>query len=223
MEAVSYAIDQLKKTVPIWKKEVYEDESKQWKENKECDWSSSATDNSASAPNDHDHDDVDPSLVQITASSEEINRRMDAFMARKRDELNRNNVLEFCNRAEDDDDEGENKGSGSDANSCARIDSVAPSRGRGADRSGHIRHSEVVNSVGPQMSNDYMDRRYDPLEHSMKRSRSQLEEEEEGKGDDLPVSIRERVLHLEDKLIEGKPVDKDIYKRIKALEDKVQH
>lgn len=36
LQAVSYAIDKLKATVPIWKKEIYEDGTGQWKENKEC-------------------------------------------------------------------------------------------------------------------------------------------------------------------------------------------
>lgn len=36
LEAVQYAIDELKATVPIWKKEYYEDGSVSWKENAEC-------------------------------------------------------------------------------------------------------------------------------------------------------------------------------------------
>lgn len=40
LEAVQYAIDTLKATVPIWKKEVYDDGSKSWKENQECAWKS---------------------------------------------------------------------------------------------------------------------------------------------------------------------------------------
>ena len=35
LEAVHFAIDELKRTVPIWKKEVYDDGQPQWKENKE--------------------------------------------------------------------------------------------------------------------------------------------------------------------------------------------
>lgn len=39
LEAVQYAIDDLKKTVPIWKKEIYDENSEGiWKENKECYW-----------------------------------------------------------------------------------------------------------------------------------------------------------------------------------------
>ena len=37
LEAVHYAIDELKASVPIWKKEVYEDEGAAWKENVEWD------------------------------------------------------------------------------------------------------------------------------------------------------------------------------------------
>jgi len=36
LEAVQFAIDELKAKVPVWKKEVYEDNSHTWKENKEC-------------------------------------------------------------------------------------------------------------------------------------------------------------------------------------------
>lgn len=38
LRAVEYAIDTLKATVPIWKKEIYENETAVWKENKECLW-----------------------------------------------------------------------------------------------------------------------------------------------------------------------------------------
>nr|XP_032654834.1 molybdopterin synthase catalytic subunit-like [Chelonoidis abingdonii] len=37
LEAVQYCINTLKATVPIWKKEIYE-EAHSWKENKECFW-----------------------------------------------------------------------------------------------------------------------------------------------------------------------------------------
>lgn len=39
LEAVQFAIDKLKATVPIWKKEVYADGDPAWKENQECSWS----------------------------------------------------------------------------------------------------------------------------------------------------------------------------------------
>ncbi|KAK7086059.1 Molybdopterin synthase catalytic subunit [Halocaridina rubra] len=38
LNAVSFLIDELKANVPIWKKEVYDDGSGSWKQNKECLW-----------------------------------------------------------------------------------------------------------------------------------------------------------------------------------------
>uniref|UniRef100_G3MR74 Molybdopterin synthase catalytic subunit n=1 Tax=Amblyomma maculatum TaxID=34609 RepID=G3MR74_AMBMU len=37
-EAVKYSIDEVKRRVPVWKKEHYEDGGQEWKENKECFW-----------------------------------------------------------------------------------------------------------------------------------------------------------------------------------------
>ncbi|KAK7116606.1 molybdopterin synthase catalytic subunit-like [Littorina saxatilis] len=39
LEAVHFAIDHVKATVPVWKKEIYGDESSSWKQNQECKWS----------------------------------------------------------------------------------------------------------------------------------------------------------------------------------------
>lgn len=41
LKAVEYAINALKASVPIWKKEVYDTQETQWKENRECTWSNS--------------------------------------------------------------------------------------------------------------------------------------------------------------------------------------
>ncbi|RVE66208.1 hypothetical protein OJAV_G00124730 [Oryzias javanicus] len=41
-QAVQHCISQLKARVPIWKKEVYNNQEESWKENPECPWSSSA-------------------------------------------------------------------------------------------------------------------------------------------------------------------------------------
>lgn len=40
LEAVAHLIDRLKASVPIWKKEVYDNDDPVWKENAECAWSS---------------------------------------------------------------------------------------------------------------------------------------------------------------------------------------
>lgn len=41
LRAVEYAINTLKASVPIWKKEIYDIEEPKWKENIECTWSNS--------------------------------------------------------------------------------------------------------------------------------------------------------------------------------------
>lgn len=38
LDAVASAIEELKKRVPIWKKEKYDGDESSWKENKECQW-----------------------------------------------------------------------------------------------------------------------------------------------------------------------------------------
>lgn len=40
MQATQWCIDNVKKSVPIWKKEKYLENKYAWKENKECMWSS---------------------------------------------------------------------------------------------------------------------------------------------------------------------------------------
>ncbi len=97
LEAVEFAINELKASVPIWKNEVYEGENEgsSWKQNKECKW---ATSEAMPPPDISEPTAVDPSLIQISASQEEIEKRIDVFRQKKRAELDKANVLEFCNR-----------------------------------------------------------------------------------------------------------------------------
>ena len=146
LDAVHFLIDELKATVPIWKKEVYEGEKeKVWKENKECAWASSKSKNIVAIPDEEKETpeqqeviEIDEDLVQITASKAEIDRRIGAFCSRKRDEINGANVLEFCNRHVTEEREF----------SCARTDSIVPKKKENS-RS-HLRQSKVVNPYGPQ-------------------------------------------------------------------------
>lgn len=41
-------------------------------------------------------DIVDPNLIQIRASSEELNHRIESFIERKRQQVNTVNIQEFC-------------------------------------------------------------------------------------------------------------------------------
>lgn len=40
IQATEWCINTVKEQVPIWKKEIYSDSQPEWKENKECAWSS---------------------------------------------------------------------------------------------------------------------------------------------------------------------------------------
>ncbi|KAG5326070.1 RAB1A protein, partial [Acromyrmex heyeri] len=96
LRAVEYAINALKASVPIWKKEVYETGEPQWKQNKESlkdEEVQMTSDINEKIPN---KDVVDQSLVQIRANSEELNRRIESFIERKRQHVNTVNVQEFC-------------------------------------------------------------------------------------------------------------------------------
>ena len=136
LEAVQFAIDELKATVPIWKKELYEDGS-EWKENKECFWTSKQEMEIAG--------NVDPSLVQITASNDEINGRINQFIAAKRADIDNANIMEFCGEVTDDPNSG----------TCARTNAVLTKK---RDSKSHLRKSVVANQKGPSMTSVLDDR-----------------------------------------------------------------
>nr|ACO10937.1 MAP3K12-binding inhibitory protein 1 [Caligus rogercresseyi] len=179
IHAMEFAIEELKARVPIWKKEFYSNEESEWKAN-------------MLAPgkvNKNVEGEIDKANIQITASNEEIHRRIDSFAERKRLEVDRNNILEFCNRHYRDENDF----------SCARTDSVLIRR---QGSSSHFRKSKVVNS--PHL----------PLPETPSSS-----------GPPAPKISRateERLKVLEIHLLQSdKPVPKNIFERIKALEDRV--
>ena len=149
--------------MPIWKKELYEDGS-EWKENKECFWTSKQEMEIAG--------NVDPSLVQITASNDEINGRINQFIAAKRADIDNANIMEFCGEVTDE--------------SCARTNAVLTKK---RDSKSHLRKSVVANQKGPSMTS-VLDDRLSNLETAAGVN-------------PLP------------------PIPKDVYERLKALEDRL--
>ena len=149
--------------MPIWKKELYEDGS-EWKENKECFWTSKQEMEIAG--------NVDPSLVQITASNDEINGRINQFIAAKRADIDNANIMEFCGEVTDD--------------SCARTNAVLTKK---RDSKSHLRKSVVANQKGPSMTS-VLDDRLSNLETAAGVN---------------PLT----------------PIPKDVYERLKALEDRL--
>ncbi|XP_040267937.1 MAP3K12-binding inhibitory protein 1 [Bufo bufo] len=136
----------------------------------------------------------DPAVVQIQAGKSEIDRRILAFIERKQAEINENNVREFCNVIDCNQE-----------NSCARTDAVfTPFPGSKS----HIKVSRVVNAYGPQTRAD----------GSSSSSRAHSLPHECGN-----QAVEERLQNIEYhlQLNPGGPVPKDIYQRIKKLEDRI--
>lgn len=134
----------------------------------------------------------DPAIVQIQAGKSEIDRRILAFIERKQAEINENNVREFCNVIDCNQE-----------NSCARTDAVfTPFPGFKS----HIKVSRVVNAYGPQTRSD----------GSSSSLRAHSLPHECGN-----QAVEERLQNIEYhlQLKPGGPVPKDIYQRIKKLED----
>ncbi|XP_042316219.1 MAP3K12-binding inhibitory protein 1 [Sceloporus undulatus] len=140
------------------------------------------------------HVDFDPEVVQIKAGKAEIERRILAFIERKQAEINENNVREFCNVIDCNQE-----------NSCARTDAVfTPYPGFKS----HVKVSRVVNTYGPQTRSE------SAYGSSHKSTLSR---------DCGNQAVEERLQNIEThlRLQTGRPVPKDIYQRIKKLEDKI--
>jgi len=69
LEAVHHAIDSLKKSVPIWKKEIYDEGAEEWKTNNECPWAESRDEN---PPPKRKKIEIPPEYVRIKASKAEV-------------------------------------------------------------------------------------------------------------------------------------------------------
>ncbi|XP_053449826.1 MAP3K12-binding inhibitory protein 1 isoform X2 [Nycticebus coucang] len=137
----------------------------------------------------------DPEVVQIKAGKAEIDRRISAFIERKQAEINENNVREFCNVIDCNQE-----------NSCARTDAVfTPYPGFKS----HVKVSRVVNTYGPQT-------RSEGIQGSVHKPNNMLR-------DCGNQAVEERLQNIEAhlRLQTGGPVPRDIYQRIKKLEDKI--
>ncbi|XP_051160771.1 molybdopterin synthase catalytic subunit [Leptopilina boulardi] len=216
LHAVQLTIDMLKASVPIWKKEIYANQDSKWKENKECSWSSygleKSDDNKFPNKMKTSNDDgkkklllfnenppitIDSSIVQVRANSEELNRRIQAFISRKREHVNLLNIQEFCIHGNENQKE--------DEFSCARVNAVLFKH---KDSKSHVKVHRVFNPWGPQTS--------DPS--SWEESKTSNET-----SNNYPLALEERLSSTEKLLGINKPVPRDIYERIKSIEDRVSH
>ncbi|KAJ8962616.1 hypothetical protein NQ318_001009 [Aromia moschata] len=126
IKATEWCINNVKKSVPVWKKEVYSDSEPEWKENKEC-----AEKIKLNFEQKVEIPYVLPHLIQIKGSNSEVDERINKFMERKRSEIDINNIREFC------------CGDRNSEFSCARVDAVLQKR---KDSKSHLQVNRVLNS-----------------------------------------------------------------------------
>lgn len=224
LKAVEYAINALKASVPIWKKEVYDTQETQWKENRECAWANTdsidlqqsediaianETVEAIVECNGEEEEDeneeegeeesrvvIDPNLVQIRATPDELNHRISSFIERKRQQVNIVNVQEFCCHREQSEE---------NEDSCARVDAILIRR---KDSKSHVKVHRVLNAWGPQTVDQYTLRKATMSGAIQANSNysSVLDER---------ISTTERILEI------NRPVPKDVYERLKNIEDRI--
>ncbi|XP_029407472.2 molybdopterin synthase catalytic subunit isoform X2 [Bactrocera dorsalis] len=149
LKAVSYSIEHLKKSVPIWKKELYSDGDSNWKENKEsCDkdnfiFLKTQICNEISVPND---------LVQISVDKNEIKKRIACYLQKKRDEINQNNIIDYRSMPNYEKiDEGTHPNFPVE-NSCARVNTTVVKQDSSKCL---LKVCRVKNASGPQIRPNY--------------------------------------------------------------------
>ncbi|KAI5642798.1 moaE protein domain-containing protein [Phthorimaea operculella] len=211
--AVASCIEQLKASVPIWKKEVYDAAAPSttnpyhfvnwdslyavascieqlkasvpiWKK-EVYDAAAPVWKENAECPRPQAQQIIDKNLVQLTVSAEELEQRIQNFIQRKRDQVNLSNVHDFTPGRREDEEE-----------TCARVRAQFQRR---ADSKGHLKIRKVNNEWGPQT-----------VEFSAPAPADQ----------GLPAAIAERVIAVE-KFLNMGPVAPDIYQRLKAMEERI--
>ncbi|XP_043255131.1 molybdopterin synthase catalytic subunit [Colletes gigas] len=222
LKAVEYAINALKASVPIWKKEIYNTGTTRWKENEECAWLNSSSIRRPQQSEDaisaskktvesvtksmniyeskeekvEESDVIDLNLVQIRATNQELHNRIASFIERKRQQANIVNVQEFCCHREQSDKK---------EDSCARVDAILIRR---KDSKSHVKVHRVLNAWGPQTVDQLTLHKANMLgtNHTNNNYSSVLDDR---------ISISERILAI------NKPVPKDVYERLKNIENRI--
>lgn len=143
-------------------------------------------------------------LVQIHVDRNEINRRIKAFMSRKRKEVDEWNIREFCSHLPI---EAENP-LWEEMESCARVDAVFVPR---FGSKSHMKVSKVENRWGPQTKLD-----------GMKRMKKEVDEEVNAPDVSLEA-IQERLQNMEShlKLKSDPSLRCNVFERMKQLEDRI--
>ncbi|XP_031626998.1 molybdopterin synthase catalytic subunit [Contarinia nasturtii] len=210
LEAVQFAIDELKRTVPIWKKEIYggEYEAHAQQPQKRLKRAKSHMNFDICCPISNDTI-VSKNLLQIRADETEIKRRIASFIGRKREEINSSNVYDFIT---------DTKHSGDDDNEmrCARVNSTVY-RIKGSK--GHLKVHRVKNESGPQTTN-YKGALDKLMENN---SPIKIKPDPDMPSKTLSSGIEERISNAETHLniMTTNVTTKTVFERLKAIEEKI--
>ncbi|XP_005182004.2 molybdopterin synthase catalytic subunit [Musca domestica] len=209
LDAIAVVIDELKRRVPIWRKEKYEgDEFTMCVESIEAE----TFDEKLCDIQEH----VLPSkFVQISASETEINRRIQSFIERKREEIDINNIVDYINpnyTAENPNEE---------TSSCARISGTVIKQ---ENSKCHLKVRQIENKMGPQVLQDYLET-LDSLMDS-KQNQKIKQEKKESPTNTLSTkpfqyALLERTRDIEEYLNLNNAEQKTIHQRLKNMEDRI--
>ena len=144
---------------------------------------------------------ADSEFVQITCDSEEFNRRINAFIKRKRAQADAFNRREFCKARNDDD-------------SCARTDAVFVNR---RSKKSLLRIERVYN--------DATSKEKAPLSMENNKSWPPTHPSNALPFSTAPRDIKERILNLQSVIGPNKPVSRfsEVYSVLRDLESKVMY
>ncbi|XP_055700444.1 molybdopterin synthase catalytic subunit isoform X1 [Phlebotomus papatasi] len=195
IEATAFAIEELKKQVPIWKKEQYlESQAKtERRTGRKIDFRECPVEGV----------DVPKHLVQIGTNHEEISRRIEMFIERKRQEVNTSNIEDFIE--------------GDVSESCARVKCTVF---RVKDSKGHLKVRRVQNEFGPQTLSENYTKLFTKLQESPSHGSSETKEAPSTENI-KDFGVKERLSDMEKHLALTSVQSGNVFQRIKALEDRI--
>uniref|UniRef100_A0A1A9W2Q8 Molybdopterin synthase catalytic subunit n=1 Tax=Glossina brevipalpis TaxID=37001 RepID=A0A1A9W2Q8_9MUSC len=216
LDSVAFAIDELKKNVPIWKKEIYDNLESSWKANKEY---KKRIEFDARICDVDDSCEVPKNFIQISAAEDEIKRRIQCFVEKKREEIDLNNIMDYTVKRSCaiDEDETENAfpiNDDDDGCTCARTNSTIVKQ---AFSKCHLKVRRVENSYGPQTRPDYLQ----TLDKLMTQQSNDFDVKSKQNTRTLPRGLQERLENIEEHL--NISHTGNLYRRIKAIENRLLH
>ncbi|XP_054742182.1 molybdopterin synthase catalytic subunit [Anastrepha obliqua] len=221
LDAVSYAIDELKKKVPIWKKELYHNGDSDWKQNKELygNYIEKGKFNISKAKL-HTEISVPKELVQITAEESEIWNRVVCFLKKKRKEIDQGNIIDYVNTGRLSKIKEESVQSCILGDTCARVSSTIVKQDSSKCL---LKVSRVKNIIGPQTRPNYFKTLDKLIAHEPSMHLNFKKKEKSGKCKNISTAACKRLEAMEQHLFYSPKNYLPINVRLKQIEDKILH